>query len=272
MAASVGEFEPWLNDKLKSLNTDEGVFGSYISGILDGEDSIDDKKDALEGILSEFVESDIAAHVTEILEKWSACQPKEQVPKHATDVDVQLAKLMESQSLATTARREYTDEEKKIREAILSQYSQLSDNEEEQEHEGVSDNPTDLVKNTNAADVAAAARERREQARLEAQRKKEKDKEDRIDKLLKPRGRSLTAREWVEAWRSTADACVQPRLMGLGASETATSVTMVSLAKLFQKEGDNENLERDVGEAEAAQRREKRKEEDSERREEEVAE
>lgn len=36
------------------------------------------------------------------------------------------------------------------------------------------------MKNTNAADVAAAARERREQARQEAQKKKEKDKEDRL--------------------------------------------------------------------------------------------
>lgn len=44
-------------------------------------------------------------------------------------VDAQLAKLMNTRCLATTARKEYTDEEKKIREAILSQYSQLSDNE-----------------------------------------------------------------------------------------------------------------------------------------------
>lgn len=44
-------------------------------------------------------------------------------------VDAQLSKLMNTRCLATTARREYTDEEKKIREAILSQYSQLSDNE-----------------------------------------------------------------------------------------------------------------------------------------------
>ncbi|KAG7311296.1 hypothetical protein JYU34_002328 [Plutella xylostella] len=177
MAASVTEFEPWLNDKLKSLNTDEGVFGSYISGILDAEDTLDDKKDALEGILSEFVESDIAAHVTEILEKWEACQVKaEEAPK--ANVDAQLSKLMESQSLATTTRREYTDEEKKIREAILSQYSQLSDNEEEKEIAEEPD-PDDMVKNTNASDVAAAARERREQCRQEAQRKKEKDREDR---------------------------------------------------------------------------------------------
>lgn len=62
MAASVTEFEPWLNDKLKSLNTDEGVFGSYISGILDAEDTLDDKKDALEGILSEFVVSWNSTH------------------------------------------------------------------------------------------------------------------------------------------------------------------------------------------------------------------
>lgn len=65
----------------------------------------------------------------EILEKWESSRPKEEAPKPATDVDVQLAKLLESQVPAATTRREYTDEEKKIREAILSQYSQLSDNE-----------------------------------------------------------------------------------------------------------------------------------------------
>ncbi|XP_053603792.1 coiled-coil domain-containing protein 43 [Plodia interpunctella] len=178
MAAAVNEFEPWLIDKLKCLKTDEGVFGSYITGILDSEDSIDDKKDALEDILSGIVETDIAFHVNEIIDKWETCRPKEDNPKPATDVDIQLAKLLESQSLATTTRREYTDEEKKIREAILSQYSQLSDNEEDNAQDEEADS-SDLVKNTNAADVAAAARERREQARQEAQRKKEKDKEDR---------------------------------------------------------------------------------------------
>lgn len=41
------------------------------------------------------------------------------------------------------------------------------------------------MKNTNAADVHAAARERREQCRLDAQKKKEKDKEDRY--VLSPK-------------------------------------------------------------------------------------
>lgn len=57
MATAKSDFEPWLSEKLRSLKTDEGVFGSYISGILESEDSVDDKKDALEGILSEIVVS-----------------------------------------------------------------------------------------------------------------------------------------------------------------------------------------------------------------------
>lgn len=160
-------------------------------------------------------EKDISTHIDEIIEKWESCRPKEETPKPVTDVDVRLAQLLESQAPSTTTRREYTDEEKKIREAILSQYSQLSDNEvcsssnrtsskywrgyvfwidstviahikyyfvfvlqEDVANDEEAASP-DLVKNTNAADVHAAARERREQARLDAQKKKEKDKEDR---------------------------------------------------------------------------------------------
>lgn len=59
MATAISDFEPWLIDKLKSLKTDEGVFGSYISGILESEETIDEKKDALEGILSEIVVSNV---------------------------------------------------------------------------------------------------------------------------------------------------------------------------------------------------------------------
>lgn len=178
MAAATSDFEPWLSEKLKSLKTDEGVFGSYISGILETEDSVDEKKDALEGILSEIVETDITIHIEEIIEKWESCRPKEETPRTVADVDLQLAKLLESQAPAASTRREYSDEEKKIREAILSQYSQLSDNENDEIKEEELES-SDLVKNTNVADVAAASRERREQARLDAQKKKEKDKEDR---------------------------------------------------------------------------------------------
>ena len=48
------EFDVWLGNKLRELNTDEGVFGSYIKGILIGDDSHDEKAEALEGIISEI--------------------------------------------------------------------------------------------------------------------------------------------------------------------------------------------------------------------------
>lgn len=50
-------FNKWLNNKLKSLNTDESVFGSYILGILEGDESSDEKREALEGILSAIIVS-----------------------------------------------------------------------------------------------------------------------------------------------------------------------------------------------------------------------
>lgn len=56
MAASTVQldFDKWLSVKLKSLNTDESIFGDYIKGILEGEESQDEKIEALEGILVEI--------------------------------------------------------------------------------------------------------------------------------------------------------------------------------------------------------------------------
>jgi len=47
------EFQSWLNEQLRKLNTDENVFGSYIVGILEGDETTEEKTEALEGILSE---------------------------------------------------------------------------------------------------------------------------------------------------------------------------------------------------------------------------
>lgn len=55
MATCAGdEFDTWLNTKLQSLNTDESVFSSYIKGILEGDETEDEKNESLEGILSEI--------------------------------------------------------------------------------------------------------------------------------------------------------------------------------------------------------------------------
>lgn len=52
-----GSFESWLNLLLRELNTDETVFCSYITGILEGDEPIEEKSEALEGILSEIIVS-----------------------------------------------------------------------------------------------------------------------------------------------------------------------------------------------------------------------
>lgn len=102
-----------------------------------------------------------------------------------------MAKLLENQQLATTVQRQYTPEELRIREQILSQYSTVEfDDEYDEGDDGVTIAPAAgataaatndplLVKNTNAADVQQLGKERREQAKLDSKAKKDKDKEDR---------------------------------------------------------------------------------------------
>lgn len=55
MSSTKDTFDKWLTNKLKTLNTDESVFGSYILGILEGDETKDEKREALEGILSAII-------------------------------------------------------------------------------------------------------------------------------------------------------------------------------------------------------------------------
>lgn len=189
--STVDGFNSWLNGKLRDFNTDEGVFGSYIMGILEGDETNDEKTEALEEILGEIIATDLNTFIKEILDKWKRCQQAEDAgaaSKMKLDVDVQLAKLLESQKLTKKEEREYTEEERRIKQQILSQYSQLSESEPdgEDDDDGAgggaapgSSSGGGLTRNTNAADVAALVREKREQAKLESQQKKDKDKQDR---------------------------------------------------------------------------------------------
>lgn len=61
----------------------------------------------------------------------------------------------------------------------MSQYSQMTDSEEENDDATIGDGKDDLKKNVNAQLVAEAEKQKREQFRLESLKKKEKDKEDR---------------------------------------------------------------------------------------------
>ncbi|XP_045472364.1 coiled-coil domain-containing protein 43 [Harmonia axyridis] len=184
MALSTEDFKAWLSKTLTDLNTDESVFGSYIISILDSDESVEEKSEALQDLLTEIVEN--AANLNEIkneiLEKWSLYSKVEEVQNTTSiDVDDKLAKLLESRCVATTKTKEYTAEEKKIKEAILLQYGQMSDEEEDINVplQTSSDTKENLQKNTNAQTVIHAEKLKREQAKMDSQKKKEKDREDR---------------------------------------------------------------------------------------------
>lgn len=126
--------------------------------------------------------------INEITDEWEKCEPKtDEAPTENEDVDAKLARLLENKHITTTVQRQYTEEELRIREQILSQYSQVEyeDGYEDEIDEvaGPSSTTHDtsdpMVKNTNAADVAALAKERREQAKTDSKAKKDKDKLDR---------------------------------------------------------------------------------------------
>jgi hypothetical protein len=70
MAAGSDDFEPWLSLKLQALNMGEGVFRTYTTGFLEGEETLEDIIEALEGILSELMKDDILTQCHEILDKW----------------------------------------------------------------------------------------------------------------------------------------------------------------------------------------------------------
>jgi hypothetical protein len=129
--------------------------------------------------------------VAEIFEKWTESQGSKPSaksseaatkPQEAEKVD--LAKMLETsariaQQSSTHHNRQLTDEEKRIKQQILANYSQCSDKEDEGVSDGEYDESDDDMKNTNKSDVQKLAKEKREQAKLDSQQKKQKDKEDR---------------------------------------------------------------------------------------------
>lgn len=111
-----------------------------------------------------------------------------------------LVKLMGAQKLSTNQVRQYTEEEKKIRDQILSQYSQTAVEEDDEPLDSDDGGDPTMAKNTNAAVVQAQIREKREAAKLESQMKKQKDKEDR-EKQKKDREEKKEKRKTVKGER-----------------------------------------------------------------------
>ncbi|KAM3598171.1 uncharacterized protein V6R79_014576 [Siganus canaliculatus] len=169
MAAPVsdaGEFEIWLNDRLDSLEVDREVYGAYILGVLQEEESDEEKEDALQGILSAFLDEDNVEQICkEIIEQWTECCRLLAAKRQTNDDEVQaIASLIEKQAQIVVKQKEVSEESKKRKEALLAQYAN----------------------NTNVTEVLNRQKQKRVQAREDAQKKKEMDKMQREkDKLAK---------------------------------------------------------------------------------------
>ncbi|XP_063079886.1 coiled-coil domain-containing protein 43 [Engraulis encrasicolus] len=187
-----GEFENWLNDRLDSLEVDRDVYGAYILGVLQEEESDEEKTDALRDILSAFLEDDALETVCqEIINQWTESCAKAAVTKDKTDAEVQaIASLIEKQAQIVVKQKEVSVEEKRDKQALLQQYANVTDDEDEDEEElaGAMAIPSEksLFKNTNVEDVLSRKKQQREQAKEDSQKKKEQDKMQREkDKLAK---------------------------------------------------------------------------------------
>ncbi|XP_040047364.1 coiled-coil domain-containing protein 43 [Gasterosteus aculeatus] len=196
MAAPVtdaGEFESWLNDRLDSLEVDREVYGAYILGVLQEEESDEEKEDALQGILSAFLDEESVEDVCkQIIKQWTDWRDRS-ADKRDGDAEVQaIASLIEKQAQIVVKHKKVSEETKKGKEALLAQYANVTDDEhEDEEEEATSGNnfpapEKSLFKNTNVEEVLNRQKQKRDQARDDAQKKKEGDKMQREkDKLSK---------------------------------------------------------------------------------------
>nr|XP_055049975.1 coiled-coil domain-containing protein 43 isoform X1 [Misgurnus anguillicaudatus] len=191
-AQVVGEFENWLNDRLDSLEVDQEVYSAYILGVLQEEENDEEKKDALQGILSAFLEDDTLEEVCQqILQQWTECCSRNSAKRNEADDEVQaIASLIEKQAQIVVKQKEVSEEAKKRKEALLAQYANITDEEDEEEEEEqtavVIPSDKSLFKNTNVEDVLNRRKQQRDNAREDAQKKKEQDKMQREkDKLAK---------------------------------------------------------------------------------------
>ncbi|XP_010178456.1 PREDICTED: coiled-coil domain-containing protein 43, partial [Mesitornis unicolor] len=137
-------------------------------------------------------EEDLLSDVCrEVVEKWSECQTVDAKEDKEDEVRA-IASMMEKQAKIVVKPKEVSQEEKQRKAALLAQYANVTDEEDEDEHNGSIATAVNigseksLFRNTNVEDVLNARKLERELLRDEFQKKKEQDKLQREkDKLAK---------------------------------------------------------------------------------------
>ena len=150
------QFENWLTKKLQELKTDEGVFLPYIVGILEGdEESEEEKAEGITGLLADVLDDEAAIEKTlhEILAAWrdGSESSVETVTAEVSKLDItQQMKLITQEKIATSKinKAEKSEEEKKIKAAIMSGFTGAEGSDDEGDS-----NSAGLVSNSNADNV-----------------------------------------------------------------------------------------------------------------------
>ncbi|ELK33401.1 Coiled-coil domain-containing protein 43 [Myotis davidii] len=123
-------FGSWLDGRLEALGVDRAVYCAYILGVLQEEEE-EEKLDALEGILSAFLEEDsLLTLCKEIVERWSETQNVVTKVKKEDEVQA-IATLIEKQAQIVVKPRMVSEEEKQRKAALLAQYADVTDEEDE---------------------------------------------------------------------------------------------------------------------------------------------
>ncbi|NP_001094198.1 coiled-coil domain-containing protein 43 [Rattus norvegicus] len=187
-----GGFGSWLDGRLEALGVDQAVYRAYILGVLQEEEE-EEKLDALQGILSAFLEEDSLLDICkEIVERWSETRDVTTKVKKEDEVQA-ITTLIEKQAQIVVKPRVVSEEEKQRKAALLAQYADVTDEEDEADEKADPGASTanigsdkSLFRNTNVEDVLNARKLERDSLRDESQRKKEQDKLQREkDKLAK---------------------------------------------------------------------------------------
>lgn len=186
-------FQGWLARRLDALEIDSAVYTAYIQGLLREEESDEDRLDALQSVLGAFLEEVSLDDVCqEIFTKWCETEKSSQSQEKKEDEIQAIASMMEKQAQIVVKPKEISEEEKQRKAAVLAQYANITDEEDEVDEEkgaaAIVSIPLEksMFKNTNLEDVINARKQEKESLREEAQKKKDQDKLQREkDKLVK---------------------------------------------------------------------------------------
>ncbi|GCC34217.1 hypothetical protein chiPu_0012690 [Chiloscyllium punctatum] len=136
-------------------------------------------------------EDSLAVICKDIIQKWSETTNSISQEKNVEDEVHAIASMIEKQAQIVVKQKDTSEEEKSRKAAVLAQYANITDEEDEdEESHGTSGafnfEDKSLFKNTNVESVLVAKKAEREKAREDAQKKKEQDKLQREkDKLAK---------------------------------------------------------------------------------------